>query len=368
MDRVVQLIPKTKEQFNLIAFSSDSNSLYYRKANALYYPCLAARQRGGRKMSALTSIFRPMAGAYSFCGARKTQQKTFYALPILTTAQTVVANNLWVAESSDVNQSRKLTLSSGGYDDLCWTHDKRILYVATESGDTGKRDIWIMAADGRDKQRLTIHAGNNRFPTMTPDGRFIIFNSNRNSRLELMRMASDGSNPQLLTSRRAEFPEITADGQWVVYMSLADGIRTIWKVPVAVGESVQLVAEDIFSFTISPDGTQLAYSFYDTEKQREVIAIKAIEGGSKVKELYGSPDFPLETLLQWTREGLTGLSNHSTEVIRIGLDGKPPAPLTNFKTGERIDSFAQSWDGKHMAFSRGLSTNEAILITNFQNR
>jgi hypothetical protein len=65
---------------------------------------------------------------------------------------------------------------------------------------------------------------------------------------------------------------------------------------------------------------------------------------------------------------LLGLSNSSTEVLLIPLDGKSPTPVTNFKTGERIYSFAQSFDGKHIAFSRSLSTNEAILITNFKDR
>lgn len=494
MDRVVQLIPKTAEPFNLIAFSSDSNSLYYRKAGTLYQVSVlggAAKRwaenvgininisTDGRRILFLRrekdpakdllcvanidgsdeQVIALQKSAYSIgafhwspdgktiglavrhesldaqtpwqvltvpvsggepralIAPRKNLISSLLWLPdnsglmmtavdemsgllqlwritypdgevqritndasdygpatmtangdTILTSQTVVANNIWVAEGSDVNHSRKLTLSSGGYDDVCWTHDKRILYVATESGDTGKRDIWIMAADGSEKQRLTSNAGNNRFPTMTPDGRSIVFNSNRNGRSELMKMATDGSNPQTLTTRRAEFPEVTADGQWVVYIYSATGVRTIWKVPVAGGETVQLVAEDIFSFTTSPDGTQLAYSFYDSQKQREVIAIKAIAGGSPVKELYGSPDFALETLLQWTREGLIGLANHSTEVILIPLDGRPPTPLTNFKTGERIYSFARSFDGKHMAFSRGLSTNEAILITNFQNR
>jgi serine/threonine protein kinase len=286
----------------------------------------------------------------------------------ILTSQTVVANNIWIADGTDVNHSRKITLSSGGYDDVCWTYDNRILYVATESGDTGKRDIWIMAADGSDKQRLTINAGNNRFPAMSPDGRYIVFSSNRNGKVELWRMDNDGSNPQALTTHRADFPEITTDGQWVVYMAQSAGINTIWKVPLTGGESIQLVSEDIYSFTISTDGKQLAYFCYDPQRQQERIVIKSIENGNIIKELSNSSEYSLEVLLQWTKDGLLGLHKSSTEVLLIPVDGKPPVAVTNFKTGERIYSFAHSSDGKHATFSRGLSTNEAILITNFKDR
>jgi serine/threonine protein kinase len=494
MDRVVQLIPKTTEGFNIINFSSDSNSVYYRKANTLYQVsvlggaakklaehvgininiapdekrmvflrrekdtskdtlcianldgsdeqviplqkagytitayhwspdgktiAMAVRHEFSAEQTPWQILTVPITGgdAKALIPPRKNYISSLVWLPdnsglIMTavdektgllqlwritypegevqritndasdysavtitansdtilTSQTVVANNIWVADGADVNHNRKVTLSSGGYDDVCWTYDNRILYVATESGDTGKRDIWIMSADGSEKQRLTVNAGNNRFPSMSPDGRYIAFSSNRNGKVELWRMDSDGSNAQVLTTQRADFPEITADGQWVVYIAQSAGIHTIWKVALTGGEAVQLVSEDIYSFTISPDGKQLVYFFYDQQKQREGIAIKPIEGGSNAKELYGSPGFPLDIILQWTRDGLLGLSNSSTEVLLIPLDGKSPTPVTNFKTGERIYSFAQSFDGKHIAFSRGLSTNEAILITNFKAR
>lgn len=286
----------------------------------------------------------------------------------ILTSQTVVANNIWVADSTDINHGRKITLSSGGYDDLCWTYDSRILYVATESGDTGKRDIWMMSADGSDKQRLTVNAGNNRSPAMSPDGRYIIFSSNRNGRGQLWRMNSDGSNPQALTTQRADFPEITADGKWVVYLSPAAGINTVWKVPLEGGEAIQVVSEHVYSFTTLTDGKQLAYSYEDPQKQHEMIAVKSIEGGSNTKEFDNSATLSLEILLQGTKDGLLGLYNSSTEVLLMPLDGKPPVSVTNFKTGERIYSLAQSSDGKHIAFSRGLSTNEAIMINNFKDR
>jgi Tol biopolymer transport system component len=285
----------------------------------------------------------------------------------ILTSQVNVANHIWLADRSAMNRPRRLTISGSGYDDLFWTRDNRILYIATESGDTGKRDIWMMTTDGAGRQRLTANAGSNRHPSLSADGRYIVFQTNRNGNPQVWRMDSDGRNPRALAPPYSYFPQITPDNQWVVYESeISDGLA-VWKIPIDGGEPVQLTSANENSFALSPDGKLLAYDYYDEQKKRSFIAVKSLAGGNPIK-IYDSFELPIFQIEQWTKEGLLCIVRGTAEVMLAPLDGKPPRQFTNFQTGERIYSFVQSPDGKQVAFSRGLSTYEAILITNFKDR
>jgi hypothetical protein len=180
-------------------------------------------------------------------------------------------------------------------------------------------------------------------------------------------MDSDGRNPRALAPPYSYFPQITPDNQWVVYESeISDGLA-VWKIPIDGGEPVQLTSANENSFALSPDGKLLAYDYYDAQKKRSFIAVKSLAGGNPIK-IYDSFELPIFQIEQWTKEGLLCIVRGTAEVMLAPLDGKPPRQFTNFQTGERIYSFVQSPDGKQVAFSRGLSTYEAILITNFKDR
>lgn len=60
---------------------------------------------------------------------------------------------------------------------------RRVAYVSSEAD--GKGDIWIANADGSGKTRLTLRDDTyDYFPSWSPDGRFIVFNSSNQSDLE----------------------------------------------------------------------------------------------------------------------------------------------------------------------------------------
>lgn len=73
-----------------------------------------------------------------------------------------------------------------------WTPDgKTILYTSMEGTDpTGRpnQDIWMMKADGSDKQQLTTNGSADRFPLMSPAGDEIYFLSNRGESWAIWRM------------------------------------------------------------------------------------------------------------------------------------------------------------------------------------
>ena len=99
-----------------------------------------------------------------------------------------------------------------------------------------------------------------------------------------------------------------------------------------------------------------------------LIAILPFEGGDPVKIFHEMP-LPAWNLVRWTPDGraLTyivtkdGVSN----IWLQPLDSGKPKQLTNFKE-DQIFRLAWSRDGKYLAFDRGMTINDVILISDFR--
>jgi TolB protein len=67
-------------------------------------------------------------------------------------------------------------------------------------GAPGAQDIYIMDIVSRQWVQLTHDGGRNDFPSWSPDGRHIVFQSTRSGSEQLWTMLADGSNPKQLTT------------------------------------------------------------------------------------------------------------------------------------------------------------------------
>jgi len=213
---------------------------------------------------------------------------------------------------------------------------------------------------------LTIDARDNVKPSVSPDGRYIVFVSNRTGDRCVWRMDIDGSNPKQLTyGIDARGSEITPDGKWVVYWDVGSGKRTLWKVSIEGGNQAQLT--DYYSRlpAVSPDGKQIVFVFLDERAtpKRARIAIIPFDGGPPAR-VFDFPQPPGQTV-RWTFDGraLTYLDTRdgAYNIWAQPLDGSPPKALTNFTT-DRIFAYAWSHDGKRLACARGNQISDVVLI------
>lgn len=283
----------------------------------------------------------------------------------LVTVQSTQVSDFWITPGKDAAaRARQITFSKyERVSGVAWTPDGRIVYASRKAGETW--NIWSLASDGSDKKLLTVNTGNNLDPAVSADGRYVVFSSTRAGASNIWRMDATGLNPRRLTDGRSEWwPSCSPDSRWVIYTSFASGLPTLWKVSIEGGEPIQLT--DRFSMlpTVSPDGKLLACYYSDDLAKFELsIALIPFDG------LLPSKTFPAPKgdllPLQWTADGraLTYI-NHADGTYNIWnqpIAEGAPRPLTDFKT-DRIFNFAWSRDGQRLALSRGVVTNDVVLI------
>lgn len=293
-----------------------------------------------------------------------------------TTMVTVRGNglaNIWVLTGGDTAAARQITSgNTEGALGLAWTPDGRIIYSSIASG---RWDIWIMQPDGTNQKQLTFNAGSNRMPTVSSDGRYIVFVSDRTGTDHIWRMDIDGGNPKELTHTDGDVsPTISPDGKWVVYTSWTSSTQALWKVSLEGGEPVLILNKQLPSPSFSPDGKSIASSYWDdqSEPQQWRVAIVSFPEGQIVKTL----DMPTSAVteggifsMRWTPDGraLTHIDNRGgvSNIWRLPVDGSKPTALTDFKQ-ERIFSFGWSSDGRQLAVARGRSNSDVFLIKGFR--
>jgi Tol biopolymer transport system component len=182
-------------------------------------------------------------------------------------------------------------------------------------------------------------------------------------------MAEDGGNKRQLTDGGGEsFPSITRDGRWVVYTSQSEERNSLWKVSTDGGEAVQLTHDSLcIKPVVSPDGTRIVCVYRTDEADKWKIAVLPVEGGEPL-DVFALP-YPYNQVLRWSADGqsLTFLEKRDGvhNIWRQRLDGAAPIQITNFTEDLIYNYDWLSDDDSHLIVSRGLKTRDIVLIRNF---
>src|SRR6185369_3982641 len=162
----------------------------------------------------------------------------------LTLVQTQGLMNLWVVPEGDAAKAIRLPtgnvsiLYSRSEKNVSWGPDGRIAYVSNESGTA---DIWLTDSDGGNRKQLTANGGMNLSPAISPDGKYVVFVSMQNDKRNVWRVNLDGRNSVRLSSGLMDsLPSISPDSRWVVYTAIEGVKPTLWKVSIDGGSPVQV--------------------------------------------------------------------------------------------------------------------------------
>ena len=291
----------------------------------------------------------------------------------LTAIQTQGLMNLWVVPEGNAAKAIRLPtgnvsiLYSRSANNVSWAPDGRIAYVSNESGSA---DIWLADSEGGNRKQLTANGGTNLSPAVSPDGKYVVFVSLQNDKRNVWRVDLDGRNPVRLTSGVMDsLPSISPDSRWVVYTALEGVKPTLWKVSIDGGTPVQVTDHVATTSNVSPDGRYIAYTYpesYDPFAPPNRVAIIPFDGGATLKT-FNIPDSGVVlTVVQWAADSksifYTVSRNNVTNIWKQPLNGDPPKQVTDFKD-LLITGYAWSSDGKQLVCTRGTRLRDAILIT-----
>ena len=136
---------------------------------------------------------------------------------------------------------------------------RRVVFTSNRGGDN---DIYMLELATRTVTSLTRDPADDNWPRWSPDGRQIAFHSNRGGNYDILVMDADGSNPRRVTRDAAldQWPEWSPDGRRLAFRRAND-----IHVADAAGEE-RNVAQLTFVLTSinqmpawSPNGRQIAF-------------------------------------------------------------------------------------------------------------
>lgn len=144
-------------------------------------------------------------------------------------------------ESLSVKTRHAITSTCSEYD-ACFSPDgKKILFISDRSGNP---EIWISNNDGENLRQLTEFGGADLFhPQWSPDGREIAFTATPDGYSSVFVMSeAGGAARSLSTGNRHElFNCWSGDGEWLYFTANSDSVPEIWKVG-RQGKRIELVA------------------------------------------------------------------------------------------------------------------------------
>jgi len=276
--------------------------------------------------------------------------------------------NIWTADAEDLNRRTQITKGGSalhGTKGLAITSEGQIFYTSPAGGSL---DLWSVTSGGEPKQ-LTKNTGKyNEIYKITPDGRFIIFNSIRSGNNQIWRINSDGTNPLQLsnTGKPATNAEISPDGRTVYFISSPADQTTsqVYKVSIEGGEAVPATERNYLDIPrFSPDGKLLIY----TEKDKKDPSLAE---SSIIETATGKIVCPAEKLKGnggiWANDSrhLINTHNFGQELRQFDVYTNKSEIIADFRPAT-VYNFAVSPDGKRFAFALGNISDETVLFTDY---
>jgi Tol biopolymer transport system component len=335
----------------------------------------------GQDIVFASGVFRTTLWRVAASGSRKQQRLAFgdegSSLPSvsrlghrLAYVRTVSDSNIWRIELSSSgsknNSSSNFIHSTLREQEPQYSPDgKRIVFVSNRSGSD---EIWVCNSDGSRPTQLTSLGGaHNGAPRWSPDGKHITFDSYLEGLPNIYVVSADGGKPQRLTGPPSGnvVSSWSRDGKWIYFMSGRTGKDQVWKMPASGGQPVQVTKKGGIGAFESPDGRFLYY---------------AKEGGGptslwKVAVEGGEEGLVLEPIASWSH---LACGNQGIYFLpRLDMSSRTPLEFFDFATNKvktlanvdkpGIYGLTVSPDGRFVLYTRlDQQGSDLMLVENFR--
>ncbi|MDQ3172133.1 MAG: protein kinase, partial [Acidobacteriota bacterium] len=228
-----------------------------------------------------------------------------------------------------------------------------IAFFQNEKGPIG--DYWVVPISGGEARRLTfdtIHGGS---PAWAPDGRFIIFPSQRAGSMTLWRVPVSGGQPEplLMSAGEDTEPQISRDGRKLIYTNTRNS-HVLILTDAATLQSRELKESrvEMVDPSFSPDGSRIVFFGVNQEGDVHIYTV-GTDGKNLAQVTRGKKERNIHP--QWSADGSTiyFYQFHPTVSFRkISAHGGESAELVQgwewgTHNGARVDP-----EGKRIIYSK----------------
>jgi TolB protein len=239
--------------------------------------------------------------------------------------------------------------------------------IVFASGPFGEEDIYVMAADGTNQQRLTDAAGRDQYPVWSADGTRIVFSSGREGLQKIFTMNPDGTAQTRITDPPGplgsgdEEPTWSRNGNKIVFRSDREGGSQIWAMN-SDGSGIGRLTFDGLSLNPawSPNVDRIAFAS-DRDGDFELYSMDAFGGNVVQYTTNDASDFDPS----WSPDGtkIAFQSNVDGDFDIWMLSGTNT--LTQLTNDPGLDS-APAWspDGTQIAFQSNRDGDFEIFTMN----
>lgn len=273
-----------------------------------------------------------------------------------------------IPATGDITTPLKLSQSDSTQDGFVGFDVLKDGGIVFSSFQDGRHDLWAMNSDGTGRRRLTSDGFWEGDPAASPDGRYIVFRSNRpdgQMMSRLWRMDSDGGNVVQLAPRADSSLSVSNDGNSVIFSAWHDEDKSfaLWSVSISGGEPVRLTTIPFNQPAYAPGDQRIAGYFSDTSEGRWRYGVLTAAGGEPIAR-FDFPSFQY-AWVRWTPDGKDlshiGAPPDPSNIWLQSIDGGEPRKLTDFKT-DYIFRHAWSRDGKTLYVVRGRPAFDIVLL------
>lgn len=264
-------------------------------------------------------------------------------------------------------KTTELTSNSSFDGDPGWSPDGRTIVFSSDRD--GNYEIYSMLSDGSNVRRLTNNPGHDSFPKFSPDGTQIVFNSNiERETTDIYIMNTDGSHTVRLTDSKGN--ELTRngwspDGTKLAYNSDIDGNDEIYLMDVDPFKPTLLIEDEnaeVQTPSYSPGGRQIVYTAQFADKHSEIRIFDKDSGHSKVVASTSSPqNYP-----RWSPDG-QWIAFHQEvagkwDVFKVRPDGSDLTDLTNDPSSDSIPTWSADSSTIYFRSNRNGDTENSELF------